>query len=487
MDVVIVGGGLAGLTTAVGLIGTGLSVAVFEQDDILGGRARSWIDKTTGDSVTVGPHIFLSEYPNMLQLLRILKTENCIVWQRGKFIDIAKGEKIYKINMAPLPPPFNFLPSIIREREFFPIRDILSNRRAAWFCMGLSEQDVLRLDRVDALSVLKKLGVTDNFINRFWRFVCMSIMNVPLEKCSAGALFRFFKLMVSHMQYDVGFADRGLGELFAPQAQALIEKSGGKVFTRRAVEKISRNSSGLEVKLADGSAIHAKYVVAALPPTALKHIVPENWKAAKSPFKDLEFFEPSPYISTYLWFDKKLTRRQFWAREFDEKDLNCDFYDYSNIYSHRTSPHSLITTNCIYCQRASSMTDKQVVQTTLAELAQFLPEAKRAKLVHSLVVRIPMAIHCPHPGTERRRPPVVTPVENLFVAGDWCRTQVPASMESACCAGWQTAEAIREKEGKPKKMARKGKPGQGIARAVERVTPAMRGLPLFPDPRIFIP
>ncbi|MDI6797549.1 MAG: FAD-dependent oxidoreductase, partial [Desulfatibacillaceae bacterium] len=201
LDVAIVGGGLAGLTAAVGLIGTGLSVAVFEQDDILGGRARSWIDKTTGDSVTVGPHIFLSEYPNMLQLLRILKTENRIVWQRGKFIDIAKGEKIYRINMAPLPPPFNFLPSIIREREFFPIRDILSNRRAAWFCMGLSEQDILRLDRVDALSVLKKLGVTDDFINRFWRFVCMSIMNVPLEKCSAGAIFRFFKLMVSHMQY----------------------------------------------------------------------------------------------------------------------------------------------------------------------------------------------------------------------------------------------------------------------------------------------
>ncbi|MDI6797812.1 MAG: FAD-dependent oxidoreductase, partial [Desulfatibacillaceae bacterium] len=181
------------------------------------------------------------------------------------------------------------------------------------------------------------------------------------------------------------------------------------------------------------------------------------------------------------------TRRQFWAREFDEKDLNCDFYDYSNIYSHRTSPHSLITTNCIYSERAKNLTDRQVVDTTIKELAQFLPEAKRAKLVHSLVVRIPMAIHCPHPGTERRRPPVVTPVENLFVAGDWCGTQVPASMESACCAGWQAAEAVREKEGKPKKMARKGKPGQGIARAVERVTPAMRGLPLFPDPRIFIP
>ncbi len=63
-DVVIAGGGLAGLTCAVGLLGSGLRVLVIEREPILGGRARSWADPATGDPVAVGPHIFISEYPN---------------------------------------------------------------------------------------------------------------------------------------------------------------------------------------------------------------------------------------------------------------------------------------------------------------------------------------------------------------------------------------------------------------------------------------
>ncbi len=40
-DVVVVGGGLAGLTTAMGLRDSGLGVVVVEREPILGGRARS--------------------------------------------------------------------------------------------------------------------------------------------------------------------------------------------------------------------------------------------------------------------------------------------------------------------------------------------------------------------------------------------------------------------------------------------------------------
>ena len=75
MDVVIIGGGLAGLTCAVVLADRGIRVAVLEVDRRLGGRAQSWIDATTNDPVHIGPHILLSAYPNMRSLLRRLGTE----------------------------------------------------------------------------------------------------------------------------------------------------------------------------------------------------------------------------------------------------------------------------------------------------------------------------------------------------------------------------------------------------------------------------
>jgi 15-cis-phytoene desaturase len=87
IDVAIVGGGIAGLVTAVGLRGAGLRVAVFERDAILGGRARSWTDAKTGDPVHVGPHIFLSNYPNFLALLDRCGTADKIVREEsGRFL-----------------------------------------------------------------------------------------------------------------------------------------------------------------------------------------------------------------------------------------------------------------------------------------------------------------------------------------------------------------------------------------------------------------
>ncbi|MBU2489143.1 MAG: FAD-dependent oxidoreductase [Proteobacteria bacterium] len=479
-DVVIVGGGLAGLAAGVGLAACGLNTLVLEKAPILGGRARSWTDPETGDAVTVGPHIFLSEYPNMRKLMRILKTEDRIVWQKGKFITIVDGQKETDIKMSPLPPPLNWLPCMLRERDFFPLRDLLSNNRVSRLCMQIREEDVLRLDEEDALTVLRNLGVTERWIRQFWAFTCQAIMNVPIEQCSAGALLRFFHYMTSRTHFDVGFADRGLGDLFAPQAKDFIEKRGGKVETGVGVKTVAaRNGRAAGVILEDGTEISARQVLVTLPPMDMNQVIPEEWAKRHSPFKDLAAFGPSPYISTYLWFDKKLTRQQFWARNYNENDMNCDFYDYSNIYSKRATDHSFITTNCIYSARLDHLSDEEVVEKTLEELAEYLPAAKKAKLTHSLVSRIPMAIHCPSTGTEKLRPAVRTPVPGLFVAGDWIKTGVPASMESACTAAFMAAEEILADEKKPRKLAEPMKRPQGLSGLLWRASPTLRKLPFF--------
>jgi uncharacterized protein with NAD-binding domain and iron-sulfur cluster len=41
-----------------------------------------------------------------------------------------------------------------------------------------------------------------------------------------------------------------------------------------------------------------------------------------------------------------------------------------------------------------------------------------------------------------RRPTTVTPIANLFVAGDWVQTRLPATIESAVISGRAAADAI---------------------------------------------
>ena len=57
--VVIIGGGIAGLATAVRLIQLGLKPIVLEKRPFLGGRAYSFTDSDTGEEIDNGQHVFV--------------------------------------------------------------------------------------------------------------------------------------------------------------------------------------------------------------------------------------------------------------------------------------------------------------------------------------------------------------------------------------------------------------------------------------------
>ncbi len=447
-DVVVVGGGLAGLTTALGLALEGTDVVVVEKSPRLGGRAQSWVDETTGDPVHIGPHILLSEYPNMLRLLEILGTEDRVIWQNDHFLTLTEGERAIPTEQWSLPAPLHFMPTfILDDRTTLPEK--LSNFPVTLYAMQMQEADVLRLDGMNAYAFLRRMGVSRRYIADFWSFMCMAIMNVPIELCSAGALMRFYKRFIGHSGFSFGFPDGGLGDLFAPDAKRMIEQAGQQVMLESEVVAFSGDEDRVTgVKLADGRRIEAQKTVAALPPQALRALSRSEWVDRHRLFADLVHFQPCPYVSSFVWFDRKLTDLKMWARVHSPNDLNCDFYDLSNIHRGWEDRPSVITSNIIYCERAAGMSDEEIVEATVGEIAEFLPAASMDRVEHWVVNRIPMAIHCPFPGTERRRPPVNTPIGDLWVAGDWTRTGLPSSMESACMSGWMVAEQIQEDLGR---------------------------------------
>jgi zeta-carotene desaturase len=48
----------------------------------------------------------------------------------------------------------------------------------------------------------------------------------------------------------------------------------------------------------------------------------------------------------------------------------------------------------------------------------------------------------PDPLSDLSRPGTVTPIPNLFLAGDWIQTGLPATIESAVISGRAAAKAI---------------------------------------------
>ncbi|GAB3383901.1 hydroxysqualene dehydroxylase [Massilia agri] len=444
-QVTVVGAGLAGLACAVALADHGIAVTVVERNTRLGGRASSWREPVTGDVVDIGPHIFHSEYHNMLAFLARLGTKDLICWQPGKVLTVASKPRPTVLRHWPLPAPLSLMPSIL-QAPGLDAADYLSMAGVGWRGMRFGEEQVPELDRISALDFLRGHGVSERMIDWWWRFAAMVVTNVPLQRCSAASLMRIHAQLSGYRGLHFGFARVGLGELYTRQAVRAIERAGGRVLKGRGVAWLSGRERVDGVVLSDGSHIRAEQVVSALPPQDLDGVLPRAWRG-RAPFDALPRVEPSPYVCCYLWFDRDIKAERFASNLFAPDRLNYDFYDLCQIRQGWRGRPTVIASNIIYSHRAHGLTDAEIVRRTVMELGEIAPRAARARLLHADVHRVPMAIPCPLVGFERMRPRARSPIPGLTLAGDWTRTHMPCTMEGAAKSGFMAAEVVLAERG----------------------------------------
>ena len=81
----------------------------------------------------------------------------------------------------------------------------------------------------------------------------------------------------------------------------------------------------------------------------------------------------------------------------------------------------------------------KIHQTAVGDLSACLSGFSRAKIVQWKVVKEPFATLSPTPGSEAKRPEPGTGMPGFSFAGDWTRTGLPATIESACVSGYAAA------------------------------------------------
>jgi uncharacterized protein with NAD-binding domain and iron-sulfur cluster len=149
-------------------------------------------------------------------------------------------------------------------------------------------------------------------------------------------------------------------------------------------------------------------------------------------------FEHAPITGIHLWFDRPVTdlphgtlldRTIQWF-------FNKDRGRYLQVVV--SASRTLVP-----------MSRQEVIDLTLRELAEFLPEVGRARLEKAHVVKEVRATFSARPGLESIRPPAHTRWPNLSLAGDWTRSGWPATMEGAVRSGYLAAEDASRALGRP--------------------------------------
>jgi zeta-carotene desaturase len=243
----------------------------------------------------------------------------------------------------------------------------------------------------------------------------------------------------------------GLSELFVEPAVRFINAHGGAVQTGVCVEKLQLQGSRIHsVRTSDGRKLHVHSVVSAVPWYSYEEIMKASSDRADRVISPRQKntvqnqFHSSPIISIHLWLDRKITDIDFAA--VLETRIQWIFNKSTLLKSNRAgrSVGQYLSLVISGAQEFIGLNKKQLVELAIEDLRRVLPEAQNARVVHALVIKEKRATFLPSPGLDSLRPTARTQYDNLFLAGDWTATGLPATIESAVMSGRTVAKLIEQ-------------------------------------------
>ena len=465
-SIAIIGGGLAGLAAGCALADAGYRVTLYERRSYVGGRASSYEHPGTNEVVDNCQHVLLGCCTNLIRFYEQLGVKEKIEWfDRLNFIE--PGGRASVIGPSFLPAPFHSLPSFFAARSL-SMADKLAIGRAMMVMMRRVPED----SEENFLSWLKHHHQTERAIERFWKVVLVSALNEDLARTSVRYAVQVFResFLKSAEAGRMGVPRVPLSDLYG-SAIEYIRKRGGEVLLRAAVSAITPHESGVKISGSGGDR-DFDYAVLAVPFQAAVALLPQD--AIADPLKQkLEKFEASPITGIHLWFDREVTplphavlldrtiQWMFQKSKLHEDRVNTDLVKKDRAGENSGSYLELVVS------ASRSLVEKsrqEIIDLAMAELAEFFPAVKDAKLLKATVIKEVYATYSVLPGLDPWRPAFQTGWPRLFLAGDWTATAWPATMEGAVRSGYMAAEALTQAANAPQKILAADLPARGLMR-----------------------
>ena len=442
-DVLVVGGGLAGLASAAALADAGLAVTVLEAKSRPGGRATSFVDPRTGELIDNCQHVSMGCCTSFDAFCRLVGIDDLMRTQNELYF-IARDGVINRFAASYLPAPLHLAPAL-RRLSYLDKYAVRSIARALRSLVRETESDESR----SFLDWLRDQQQTAVAIDRFWKVVLISALSETLAHIDIGYARKVMvdSFLANRRGWLVRIPCVPLHQLYGEKLLSWFHSRGCTIRTGVNIQRLEQANGRITTAHSrDGSRFRASDFVTAVPVDRIATLLPQT-PATSAALKCLEQFEAAAITSVHLWYDRPITRlphavlvdrRCQWL--FNRSLLQPD------VHSDQHGFYYQVVISATHESRNPSA--DETIEEVTRELTEVFSAAAEARLLHARVVCERRAVFSPRPGIEVARLSQQSTFANLQFAGDWTRTGWPATMESAVRSGFIAAENILRLHGR---------------------------------------
>lgn len=405
----IIGAGLAGLAAALRLAPSGRPIVVHEAARHAGGRCRSYFDSTLGMVIDNGNHLLLSGNHAALAFVREVGTQAQLVGPQQAefaFVDLAtKARWTLRPNAGPLP-----------WWIFAPQRRVPGTRPGD-YVRPLSLLFAGKGQRIDAA-----MACRGRLYDCLWRPFFLAALNTEPEAAEARLAAtllretlmnggRACRPLVAAAGLSSAFIEPALKHLAAQNVTiGLDRRLNGMHFAANRVTELAFGDGPIHVGSEDDVVLA---VPAAVAPTLVPGIsAPQSFRAiVNAHFK----IAPPAGLPALTGVINGLIE---WVFAFPDR----------------------LSVTISGADRLLDVPREELAERIWHDVASVIQIAE--PLPAWQIIKEKRATFAALPEEEVRRPPIRTSFSNLFLAGDWTDTGLPATIEGAVRSGFRAADAI---------------------------------------------
>ena len=442
--ILIIGGGLAGLTTAYRLTSLGFRVSIVDKGPLSespipeGSQPLSAsMDKSNGFPFIL--HHFQERVWGLLHELgsvSLLQHEHPV---RYEFLRSAG--QLEPFRPFPAPAPFHTLLGLLTFRAL-PIKDrwsLLNMVEKYW--EGATELPQ-NFDSQTTDTWLTDIGQSELACHDVWNPLCQFLLGESLARCSA----KFFRAIVirgflsGRRNYETWLPSQDETSLLLRPLRDRLKQKGVALYPLKEVTHFQSNAQSITgVILQDGTKMTADRYVAAIPPQTLMSCLPERLLAKYSYFCNLANLKDTPAVIVHVEVPPISSRPRLflsyqpfhWISCRSERGQNGETTLFSCVAS---GHHSLL-----------NQSDDHILDQALTDIhANFFPRVPKELQtpLGTNILRLPHGFLSPHPSQSAQRPLQQSPFCNLFLVGPWTDTGLPATRESSILSAQMCAQSI---------------------------------------------